>query len=336
MHKKNPTLSAAICGILAALALAACSQPTAPAPASPEAPTSPTSPASDPNSRAITFNSRNGKQETASQVIEIGKTAKLRKNGFTNTGYVFLGWAESKTGAMKYGDEADYTMGTEDVSLYACWSATVSFFANGGSGTMDPLVPTSDDETNGYVRLPFNAFTSAAGMSLAGWMDSATSPAEYYKDGGTISPVPSQPLGLYAIWMPETVFFMWDQDANYKDILSVTGCNADSISGSLELPLGVSTIKAGVFGSCGKLSKVTIPETVTTIGAHAFDGCSSLASVTVKATTPPALEIASGEQTPDTFINVAANLQIKVPNASLAAYKAADGWKDYSASIVGY
>jgi hypothetical protein len=36
-----------------------------------------------------------------------------------------------------------------------------------------------------------------------------------------------------------------------------------------------------VFGACGSLASVTIPESVTSIGKGAFKDCSSLTSVTI-------------------------------------------------------
>ena len=326
MRRKSPTPLAAICGIVALIALAACTQPTATdsstTPASPGTPGT----GSDPNSKTITFNSRNGKQETATQAIEVGKTAKLRKNSFANSGYVFMGWADSKTGTKKYDDEADYAMGNADVSLYAVWSAAISFFANGGSGSMQSQLPTADDETNNSLQLTSNGFTAPDGKTFAGWMDSMTSPAVYYKDGGTIIPLPSQPLSLYAIWMPSTVYSLWGQDSNNQDILIVNGGDETALTGSLTLPLGVSAITQGAFGQCTSLSEVTIPATVKTIGDNAFNGCTALTTVTVQAPTPPELGATVFSSSP----------AIKVPAASLEAYKAADGWMDYSASIVGY
>ena len=75
------------------------------------------------------------------------------------------------------------------------------------------------------------------------------------------------------------------------------------------------------------IKQITIPDTVTEIGERAFFFCWKLESITCLAATPPAL----GTDALDTDT---AGFTIKVPAASVAAYKAADGWKDYASYIV--
>ena len=75
------------------------------------------------------------------------------------------------------------------------------------------------------------------------------------------------------------------------------------------------------------IKQITIPDTVTEIGGRAFYGCYQLASITCLAATPPALGTYA-------FSSDTAGFTIKVPAASVAAYKAADGWKDYASYIV--
>jgi hypothetical protein len=58
----------------------------------------------------------------------------------------------------------------------------------------------------------------------------------------------------------------------------------------------------------------------------AFYGCSSLGLITCNAVSPPVVE--------DWFIQgVPSYISIKVPAGSVAAYKAADGWKDFAGNI---
>ena len=75
------------------------------------------------------------------------------------------------------------------------------------------------------------------------------------------------------------------------------------------------------------IKQITIPDTVTEIGARAFAYCDQLASITCLAATPPAL----GSKA---FNSGTAGFTIKVPAASVAAYKSADRWKDYANYIV--
>lgn len=92
------------------------------------------------------------------------------------------------------------------------------------------------------------------------------------------------------------------------------------------LPQNLTKIGSSCFEGA-QIKQVTIPDTVTEIGGWAFNFCDQLASITCLAATPPALG-------PDAFTSETAGFTIKVPAASVAAYKAADGWKDYASYIV--
>lgn len=91
------------------------------------------------------------------------------------------------------------------------------------------------------------------------------------------------------------------------------------------LPQNLTKIEINCFVGAW-IKQITIPDTVTEIGDAAFVLCRQLESITCLAATPPALGT-------DAFSD-AAEFTIKVPAASVAAYKAADGWKDYASYIV--
>ena len=92
------------------------------------------------------------------------------------------------------------------------------------------------------------------------------------------------------------------------------------------LPQNLTKIGNGCF-SGAPIKQIVIPDMVTEIGDMAFALCRKLESITCLAATPPVLG-------PNAFSD-AAEFTIKVPAASVAAYKAADGWKDYASYIVG-
>ncbi len=92
------------------------------------------------------------------------------------------------------------------------------------------------------------------------------------------------------------------------------------------IPSSVSTIETFAFREA-KLTSITVPSSVTSIGNYAFTGCSSASSITVEASTPPA---AGYTIFPNNSIS------ISVPSASVASYKAASNWSNYSSRIIGY
>lgn len=99
---------------------------------------------------------------------------------------------------------------------------------------------------------------------------------------------------------------------------------------SLTLPSTLQTIGASAFVSVNviQITELTIPASVTSIGDYAFTGNNaSQMTLTVLPTTPPTL----GKN----VFTLATGSVIKVPTASVAAYKAADGWSVWADKIVG-
>ena len=92
------------------------------------------------------------------------------------------------------------------------------------------------------------------------------------------------------------------------------------------LPQNLTKIGKSCFEGA-LIKQITIPDTVTEIGERAFLFCRQLESITCLAAAPPALGT-------DALVTDTAGFPIKVPAASVAAYKAADGWKDYASYIV--
>ena len=112
---------------------------------------------------------------------------------------------------------------------------------------------------------------------------------------------------------------------------------------SVKLPQNLLQIGNNCFNRCSSLENVTIPEGVTTIGNYAFYGCNlnaltlpstitsigggafgennNLQSIICNAVTPPTL----GENAIGSSVK-----EIKVPISSIAAYKQANGWKNFS------
>ena len=95
---------------------------------------------------------------------------------------------------------------------------------------------------------------------------------------------------------------------------------------SITIPNTVEIIGEQAFLSDHNLVEVTIGSGVTSIGIEAFNYCESLTSFTIKAENPPTIGSYAFSRTPDSMV-------IYVPPQSVDAYKAADGWSDYSSQI---
>ena len=95
----------------------------------------------------------------------------------------------------------------------------------------------------------------------------------------------------------------------------------------IKLNEGLSVIGYSAFNNAQIAGEIEIPSTVTEIGEYCFL-YTGITTVICKPTTPPALGT-------NAFSSDTAGFTIKVPAASVAAYKAATNWSSYADYIVG-
>ena len=146
-------------------------------------------------------NASDAKGTMSALTVESGKSATLTVNAFTREGYDFTGWNTTADGkGTAYADKATVTP-TGNMTLYAQWKAkepavvkyTVSFDANGGTGTMDALTV----ESGKSVTLTANAF-KRTGYTFNGWNTQKDGKGTAYKDKAEVTPVSD--MTLYAQW----------------------------------------------------------------------------------------------------------------------------------------
>ena len=131
----------------------------------------------------VSFNA-NGGTGTMADVGDVKGTYELPTNGFTAPeGYQFAGWKVNGTGdTLLAGAEITVNADTELVAQWELIPAnnfTVSFAANGGTGTMTAVVK----EDGSTYALPGCGFTAPEGYQFAGWKvgDDATLREEGYE-----------------------------------------------------------------------------------------------------------------------------------------------------------
>ena len=111
-----------------------------------------------------------------------------------------------------------------------------------------------------------------------------------------------------------------------EGVTSIGGCAFQYCSSltAITLPEGVTSIGGGAFANCSNLTAITIPEGVTSIDEYAFFNCRSLTAITCHAVTPPRIEGST------TFSGVDKTIPVYVPAGSVEAYKAAEGWSEFT------
>ncbi|NLP49084.1 MAG: hypothetical protein GX345_09155 [Clostridiales bacterium] len=99
----------------------------------------------DYNEFAVSFD---GNGNTSGSMAELyakpGMSFNLPAISFEKEGHSFLGWTLVKDGEVVYADGANFTVGTEDIVLYAKWDLnnyTITFDADGGEGGSSESLP---------------------------------------------------------------------------------------------------------------------------------------------------------------------------------------------------
>ena len=184
------------------------------------------------NKYTLTFNS-NGGTGTMTPIANLTGEYTLPANEFTApSGKQFKGWSLSTDGAIV--TKVDMT---ENKTVYAIWedipvvTYTLTFNANGGSGTMTPIA-----DLTGEYTLPSNGFTAPSGKQFKGW--SLTT------DGETVTKVNmTENRTVYAIWedIPVVTYTLtFDANGGTGTMAAKTG-----LTGEYTLPTNEFTAPSG-------------------------------------------------------------------------------------------
>ena len=131
-----------------------------------------------------------------------GAHADVQANSFAvPEGKVFLGWAETADGAVKYQPNDKLRMNAS-VTLHAVWGdkdavVSLTYKANGGSGA-DHV--EKEIVNNGLVTLWDGSGFSRTGYTLDGWSTDPNAASAEYKTGSTARVDSTGDNILYAVW----------------------------------------------------------------------------------------------------------------------------------------
>lgn len=176
----------------------------------------------------VTFEENGGTGTMADQTSLVAD--ELNTATFTRTGYEFVGWNTAADGSGElYADGASYPF-TENLTLYARWAAvvveptphTVSFVANGGTGTMPNQTSSTTDDLSAETL-------TRAGYIFTGWNTAANGSGVTYSDQAAYSFTAD--MTLYAQWepAPHTVTYLANDPTS-----STTGSMSPQTSSTTE------------------------------------------------------------------------------------------------------
>ena len=152
------------------------------------------------NTYKVVFNNNGGSGSMDTITCTYDKDCTLTKNTFTKTGYTFAGWSKTSDGEIEYtNNETVKNLATSgNITLYAKWTAntyTITYNANGGSGTMNKTTCTYD--TN--CTLAANSFAKT-GYTFASWTKDSTTGTSYAVGSTVKNLATSGNVNMYAKW----------------------------------------------------------------------------------------------------------------------------------------
>ena len=189
---------------------------------------------------------------------------------------------------------------------------------------------------NSVTKIGKHAFAGCYGLKAITIPNSIKSIGEYAFDGCRSLISATIPSSVTYIGesifnnCPSLISIIVEKGNTYYD--SRDNCNAiiktksnTLISGCKNsiIPNSVTSIAPSAFDCCTGLLTITFPKSVTSIGYGAFFGCNALALIICKANTPPSCSSSD-------FYDVKKSIPVYVPANRVNAYKAADGWKEFT------
>lgn len=145
---------------------------------------------------AVYYNGNGGTTNIPStQTKTYGVNLALSSARPTRTGYTFLGWATSSTGAVAYQPGATYSANAA-VTLYAKWQLitySITYDANGGTGA-----PGAQTKNYGSTLTLSSVKPTRTNYNFLGWSTNKSATSAEYSAGGSYTA--NAAATLYAVW----------------------------------------------------------------------------------------------------------------------------------------
>ncbi|MCR5590335.1 MAG: InlB B-repeat-containing protein [Lachnospiraceae bacterium] len=185
------------------------------------------------NKYTVSFNANGGNTTESPIKVTYDGTYSELPNGSktTRTGYSFDGWFTQATGGTKVESTTQVKI-TSDQTLYAHWTVetyTVSFNANGGTTTENPITVTYGGK---YSTLPGGTKTTRTGYKFDGWYTAAIG-GDCILSTSDVTITSDQTL--YAHWKANTYTVVFDPNEGSCDTASKS-VTYDSTYGDLPTP----------------------------------------------------------------------------------------------------
>ncbi len=221
-----------------------------------------------PASVTVTYNANGATSGTApsdTNTYSAGASVTVMNNtgSLSYSGYSFAGWNTAANGSGSTYTPGQQFIISASTTLYAVWTTspvyTISFNANGGSGSMSSINLTQGSST----YLPANTFTYS-GFTFAGWATSSTGSVIYNDQQGL---TPTSNLTLYAIWSASSSLIAYYNFSNQD-------CSDSSGKGNNGTAYNVSYVSNGNGGYAasfnGTSSYIDLPSGLINGNSSAF------------------------------------------------------------------
>lgn len=213
-------------------------------------------------------------------------------------------------------------------------------------------------DTNGDFTIPFSQnYTGGQKVAVKASKDGAEKTIELYapsdlKGGGVIrftGTLIDFPKNIGTIVLSNEIngavgeFTFYAASGDYNLFSCATGLEFEGVVTSiarsafyawvklkeLVIPDSVKTISSSSFYGMTACKKLTLGSSLTSINDSAFYGLVNCDEIVLKPITPPSINSNS-------FLSLKSTCVIKVPSASLNAYKTATNWSTHASKMIGY